>query len=230
MAQKIKPNSFRIGISKPWASRWFFKRSLRYFLEEDETIRNFLRKKILAAGIDAIEIERTQGAVKVVVRAQKPGIIIGRGGKGIDDLKTGLLIAVNKLRVKNKIAGRFNLNLAIEELRRSEVSASVVAQNIAFDIEKRQPYRRVMRRHMEFTRQNREVLGMKIKLSGRLNGAEISRHDTMTEGKMPLQTLRANIDYGTATSFNSYGTVGVKVWIYKGEVFEEKNNNKEERN
>jgi small subunit ribosomal protein S3 len=222
MAQKIQPNSFRIGITKPWAARWFFKRALRYFLEEDEAIRNFLRKKVLAAGIDAIEIERTQGAVKVVVRAQKPGVIIGRGGKGIDDLKTGLLVIVRKLRLVNKINDRFNLNLAIEELRRSEVSASVVAQNIATDIEKRQPYRRIMRRQVEFTRQNREVKGIKIKLSGRLNGAEISRHETMTEGKMPLQTLRANIDYGVATSFNSYGTIGIKVWIYKGEVFEEK--------
>lgn len=222
MAQKIKPNSFRLGITLPWSSRWFFKRSLRYFLEEDHLIREIIRGKILAAGIHAIEIERTGEDFKIVIKASRPGLIIGRGGKGIDELKEVLLKAVRALRRRNKMTQKFGLNLNIEELKRTEISAAVEAQQIAFDIEKRLPYRRIMKRHLETMMQNREIRGAKIKLSGRLNGAEISRTDWLARGQMPLQTLRAHIDYGEATAFNSYGTVGVKVWLYKGEIFSDK--------
>jgi small subunit ribosomal protein S3 len=222
MAQKIKPNAFRLGITLPWSSRWFYKRPLRYFLEEDLLIRTLVREKILQAGIASIDIERTSNALRVLIRASRPGLIIGRGGKGIEELKDYVLKAVKKLRVRRKVAGTVNLNLSVEELKRTEVSAAVLAQQIAFDIEKRQPYRRVMKRQLETIMQNRDVKGAKIKMSGRLNGAEISRHDFLAKGTMPLQTLRANIDYAEATAFNSYGTVGIKVWIYKGELFSKK--------
>ena len=222
MAQKINPISFRLGLTIPWSSRWFFKRSLRFFLEEDLLIRKIIRGKILAAGIAAIEIERSSEIAKVTIRASRPGLIIGRGGKGIEDLKDLLIKEIKKLRRKNKQNIKFSLNLNIEELKRQEISAAVLAQQIAFDIEKRLPYRRVLKRQIESVSQNRDIKGIKIKVSGRLNGAEISRNDRLASGQMPLQTLRANIDYGEATAFNSYGTVGIKVWLYKGDIFEEK--------
>ncbi len=220
MAQKISPFSYRLGITKPWRSRWFFKKSQNYYLEEDEEIRKYVAKKILTAGIADIAIERTGDNIRVIIQASKPGLIIGRGGKGIEELKSSLLMVIARTRRKNNIKKTFSLNLTIEELKRTEVSAAVIAQHIAFEIERRQPYRRVIKHQLSLIMQNREVKGAKIKVSGRLNGAEISRHDFLSEGKMPLQTLRADIDYGTATSFNTYGTVGIKVWIYKGEVFE----------
>jgi len=206
----------------PWSSRWFFKKNLKYLLQEDEAIRRIIREKILAAGIAAIEIERTGVNIRVNVRAGRPGLVIGRGGKGIDDLKNAIIKEMKKLRTENKFPANFNLNLNIEELKRFEVSAPIVAQQIAFDLEKRLPYRRLMKRTLETIMQNHEVKGAKIRMSGRLDGKEIARTDWLAKGKMPLQTLRSQIDYGEATSFNTYGTVGIKVWLYKGEIFSEK--------
>ncbi len=222
MAQKIKPNALRLGITLPWNSRWFFKKSLNFYIEEDHRIREVVREKILAAGIASIEIERLGDTIRVTVKASRPGLVIGRGGKGIEELKDAIVKAIRKLRIKNKKSTQFSLSINIDELKRTEVSAAVTAQQIAFDLEKRFPYRSVLKRHLELLKQNREVLGAKIKVGGRLNGAEISRSDWLIFGRMPLQNLRANIDYGEATAFNTYGTVGVKVWIYKGEIFEEK--------
>lgn len=220
MAHKINPISFRIGIVLPWTSRWFFRKSLRFFLQEDVLIRDFIKSKILAAGIDAIEIERVGQQIKVNIRAARPGLIIGRAGKGIDDLRRLLMQKINRLRKEKDMPINPLVNINIEELKRFEVSAKVIAQQIAFDIEKRMPYRGVMKRTLSNVMQYKEVQGAKIKIGGRLNGAEISREDSLSNGQMPLQTLRANIDYGEATSYNTYGTIGVKVWIYKGEVFD----------
>lgn len=234
MGQKVKPNAYRIGITLPWQNRWFYRKNLRHFLEEDFRIREYLRGKILQAGIAGIEIERTSATLRVTVRAARPGLIIGRGGKGIEDLRKGLTEEIRKLRRASGSAAPLGrktamgeagvvINLSIEELKRSEVSAAVTAQQIAFDIEKRLPFRRLMKRTLEMLMQNREVKGAKIRLSGRLNGAEISRNEWLAKGQMPLQTLRADVDYAEATSFNTYGTVGVKVWIYKGDIFQKTN-------
>ncbi len=228
MAQKIRPNSYRLGINVPWSSRWFFKKSLRFLLEEDELIRKVIKEKISAAGIASTEIERTGINIRVTVRAGRPGLIIGRGGKGIDDLKNAIVRKIKALRLKNKFPANFNLNLNIEELKRFEVSAPIVAQQIATDLEKRLPYRRLMKRTLESMMQNHEVKGAKIRMSGRLDGNEIARTDWLAKGKMPLQTLRSKIDYGEATAFNTYGTIGIKVWLYKGEIFEEGEENKKE--
>lgn len=219
MAQKIKPNTLRLGINVPWSSRWFYKKSLKFFLLEDQLIRTLIKKRILSAGIDSIDIERIGETIRVLVKASRPGLIIGRGGKGIEELKDLVIREIKDVRRKNKKQMNFSLNINIEELKRTEVSAPVVAQQIAFDIEKRFPYRTVMKRALETLKQNREVRGAKVKVSGRLNGAEISRSDWLVFGRMPLQTLRAKIDYGEATAFNTYGTVGIKVWIYKGDSF-----------
>jgi len=221
MGQKIRPNSLRLGIIKDWSSRWFPKKlNFGTFLEEDELIRKIIRQKINNAGIDRVEIERKGNNYKIMIRAQRPGLIIGRGGKGIEDLTKLLEKNLKKFKQEKKLSPDLSLNLNIEELKRMDVSAAVVAQNIAWDFEKRLRFRRVIKKSLEQIMQNREIKGAKIAVAGRLNGAEIARREHLEKGELPLQTLRANIDYGTATAYTTYGTVGIKVWVYKGEVFD----------
>ncbi|MDP1689057.1 MAG: 30S ribosomal protein S3 [bacterium] len=228
MGHKINPNAYRLGINKPWQSRWFFEKNYPEFLEADEIIRKVIYKKIGTAGVVSIDIERISGKCRITIRAAKPGIVIGRGGKGIEELRdkinSSLTTALKKKRLTNeKIVG---VTLAIEELKRSEVSSTYIAQQIGWDMERRLPWRRAVKKYLEQIMQNKDVKGAKIKVGGRLDGAEIARKEWLAKGSLPLQTLRANIDYGTATAFTSYGTVGIKVWVYKGEVFEEKQEEK----
>jgi small subunit ribosomal protein S3 len=221
MAQKTSPTLLRLGITYPWKSRWFFKKPLQFFLEEDYLIRNIVREKVLHAGIAEITIDRTADATKVNIKAARPGLIIGRGGKGIEELKQEVEKKVRALQRKNNQPQQVPINLNVEELRRSEVSASVVAQQIAADLERRMPFRLVLRRHRETLEQRRGVKGAKIRVSGRLNGAEIARTEHAAFGRMPTQTLRANIDYGEETAVTTYGAIGVKVWLYTGDIFDE---------
>lgn len=226
MGQKINPLSFRLGITKTWQSRWFLKGGYKKFLEEDELIRKIIKEKVGQAGIAAIDIERTSNNLRVSLRAARPGFIIGRGGKGIEDLSKEVEKKLRKLR-----GGKgSSLSLNIEELKRSEISAPYVAQQIAWDLEKRLPFRRAMKKYLEQIIQNKEVKGAKILMSGRLGGAEIARREWLRKGELPLQTLRADIEYGQGTAFTTYGTVGIKVWIYKGEVFEKENKNSNREN
>ena len=232
MGQKIRPDSLRLGIIENWKSRWFPKDGYKLFLQEDELIRKIIKAKTIEAGIISIIIERpADNSYRITLKVGRPGIVIGRGGKGIEELTKEIeskLKALLKKRVirdinikdKRKLPN-ISVKINIDELKRNDVSAMYVAQMIAWDLEKRMSGRRVMKKHLEFMNQNRSVLGAKIKLSGRIDGAEISRRETLSSKKLPLQTLRANIDYGTATAYNTYGTVGIKVWIYKGEIFEE---------
>jgi len=219
MGQKINPLSLRLGVTKNWPVRWFIRGKYAKFLEEDEAIRNVIKSKIGQAGVAAVEIERTASNLKVFIKAARPGFIIGRGGKGIEELNKAIEKAIKKLR---KTKGAVSLSVNVEELKRSEISAVYVAQQIAWDLEKRLPFRRTIKKYLENIMQNKEVKGAKIFLSGRLDGNEIARRERLSRGSLPLQTLRADIDYGQATAFNSYGTVGVKVWIYKGEIFDKK--------
>jgi small subunit ribosomal protein S3 len=175
-----------------------------------------IREKISLSGIAGIEIERTQGNLRVFIRSARPGFIIGRGGKGIEDLNKAVADAIRKLR---GTTAPIMMNINIEELKRSEVASSYLAQQIAWDLEKRMPFRRTMKKYLEQVAQNKDVKGVKIFLSGRLDGNEIARRETLHKGALPLQTFRADIDYGTATAFTTYGTIGIKVWIYKGEIF-----------
>ncbi len=224
MGQKINPQSFRLGIIKDWPVRWFLpakggRSTYAKYLAEDEIIRKLIKGKLSQAGIASVEIERTINNLKVLIRAARPGFIIGRGGKGIEDFTKALEEAIRKERgEKAKVA----LSVNIEELKRSEIAAPYVAQQIAWDLERRMPFRRVMKKYLEQVVQNKEAKGVKILLAGRLNGAEIARDEAMKKGALPLQNLRADIDYGTATAYTTFGTVGVKVWIYKGEVFQKK--------
>lgn len=231
MGQKIHPVSFRTGITRNWSSRWFLAdkraknssilKSYKTFLEEDEVIRKVIHDKVAQAGIASIEIDRTSNTLKVIIRAARPGFIIGRGGKGIEELSGHIEKALAKLR-KNPVKG---LSVDIEELKRTEVSAAHIAQQIAFDIEKRIPFRQALRKNIEQLSQNKDVKGAKIAFSGRLDGGEIARREWKAVGSLPLQTLRADIDYAHGTAFTTYGTVGIKVWIYRGEVFETQQKN-----
>jgi len=221
MGQKIRPNSFRTGITKGWLTNWFSKKSnFKTLLEEDILIRKIIKEKIGNAGIDKISIEKTGNNYKIFIKASRPGLIIGRGGKGVEELTKFLENNLKKLRKEKGFLEPISLSLNIEELKRQEVSANVIAQNIAWNLEKRMPYRRTIKKCLDQMLQNKEVQGAKIMVKGRLNGAEIARDQHLEKGKLPLQTLRANIDYGTATAFTTYGTIGIKIWIYKGEIFE----------
>lgn len=221
MGNKIRPDSFRTGIIRPWQSRWYFRGSFKTLLEEDEVIRKVIKEKIGQSGVVAVEIERTAGRTRVNIKAAKPGLIIGRGGKGVEELDKALksaLLKVRKTRGNTKTA-KTDISLNIEELKRSEVSAVYIAQQIAWDMEKRMPFRRTIKKYLEQVMQNKEVQGAKVRVGGRLDGAEIARDESLSRGKLPLQTIRADIDYGEATAFTTFGTIGVKFWIYKGEVF-----------
>ncbi len=182
-------------------------------------IRKIIGEKIKNAGIDSVNVEMAGNKYRIFVKAARPGLIIGRGGKGIEELTKTLEASLKKIRETRGVKDKVSLSLNIEELKRSDASANVIAQNIAWDLEKRMPFRRTIKKYLEQIIQNREVKGAKIKVSGRLDGAEIARTEQLAKGRLPLQTLRADIDYGEATAFTTYGTVGVKVWIYKGEIF-----------
>jgi len=216
MGRKINPITYRLGINKNWKSRWMAPVGKQFgeWLKQDEDVRSIIMSKVEKAGIADIEIERTPDQYRVIIKASRPGLIIGRGGEGIQQLEKDLRKVVSEDAA---------LNLNVEELKRTDISAQVSAQNMAWDLEKRMRHRRVMKRHLDIIMQNKGVQGAKLMLAGRLNGAEIARTEHLEEGKLPLTTIRADIDYGKATAHTKYGTIGVKVWIYKGEIFEKEN-------
>lgn len=207
MGQKISPTSLRISVNKGWKSRWFSARDYKAFLKEDVAIRAFLSKKLKGMSVDRITIERSPDLMSVIIRTARPGLIIGRGGTGIEELKKQLMRIV-----KRKTA----IRLDVEEVKSPESSASIMAESMAEQIEKRVQYRRILKQTLAKIMASRDVKGAKVTLSGRLDGNEIARIEHLEEGSLPLQTLRADIDFARATAFTTYGTVGVKVWIYKG--------------
>lgn len=220
MAQKINPKSYRLGITEDWSSRWFDLKNAKKFLEEDYLINKFIAKKAKAAKIETIDIERKAKDIKIIIRVARPGLLIGRQGSGIEEINKGL---------KKILKTESKLNLVIEEVKHPEISAPIVAQNIAEDIEKRIPYRRALKQHLAKIMQHKEVMGAKVMASGRLDGIEIARDEWLKEGKLPLSTLRAHIDYGFAEAHCTYGIVGIKVWIYKGEHERPRKANNEEQ-
>lgn len=216
MAQKISPISYRISYSKHWLSRWFSKKEYPVFLKEDIDVREFLNKKFKNMSVDKIEIERSPDMLSVIIHTARPGLIIGRGGTGVEDLKK----IIQKI-VKRKTAIRVD----IKDYKSPEMSARIMAESIAEQIERRIPFRRILKQTLAKIMNNRDVKGAKIQVSGRLNGAEIARREHLEQGSLPLQTLRANIDFSKVTAHTTYGTIGVKVWIYKGETFETESQN-----
>jgi small subunit ribosomal protein S3 len=220
MAQKINPISFRLGNLRNWQSRWFAEPKMqRYFLEEDEKIRRIINKKLKDAGVASVEIERLHNVCRINIKAAKPGLIIGRGGKGIEELTKLINKAVFDLRKEREIANKAPLNLNVIELSRNEVSAQVIARNIAGDLERRYKFRKTMKKYLDEIMSHREIKGAKIRVAGRLDGAEIARTEWLKKGTLPLANLRADIDYGETTALTTYGIIGIKVWVNKGEVF-----------
>lgn len=226
MGQKVNPVAFRLGGTQNWKSRWFTANKYQEFLKEDYLIRNFLTVKLAKAGLDRIEIERSANATEVIVKAAKPGLIIGRGGSGIEDLKKEIKSLLHR---KLKKISKTDLRLSVEEVKNAEIKAAPVAQGLVEQIEKRMPFRRVLRMGIEKISQSRDVLGVKIMMGGRLDGNEIARREWLRKGRIPLQTLRADIDFAQATAFTTYGTIGIKVWIYRKEEAAV-NKKKDERN
>ena len=206
MGQKVNPHGLRVGVIKDWDSKWYADADFADYLVEDYNIRTFLKKKLYAAGVSKIEIERTADRVKVILFTAKPGVVIGKGGAEIEKIKA----EVQKLTSKKLVVD-------IKEVKRPDRDAQLVAENIALQLENRVSFRRAMKSCMSRS-MKAGALGIKSAVSGRLGGADMARTEFYSEGTIPLQTLRADIDYGFAEADTTYGKVGVKVWIYKGEV------------
>ena len=213
MGQKVHPTGVRVGIIKDWNSKWYAdSKNFSDYLVEDQKIRKFLKKKLYLAGISKIEIERTAKAIKVNLYTAKPGIVIGKGGAGAESIKAELAKLIGK-----------EVNLNIVEVKNVDTDAQLVAENIAGQLERRISFRRAMKQCMQKSLKS-GALGIKTSVSGRLGGADMARTEFYKEGNIPLQTLRADIDYGFAEADTTYGKIGVKVWIYKGEVLPTKKN------
>lgn len=206
MGQKTHPKGFRVGIIQPWESTWFAKKDYPEFIAEDAKIRKFVKKKLYTAGISRINIARKAQNVIITVVTAKPGIVVGRGGQGIEELRA----AVAKLIKKN-------VTIDVVEVARIDADAQLVSESIALQLEKRIAFRRAMKQSIQRTMRS-GVAGIKIMVSGRLGGAEIARSEWAKEGRIPLQTLRADVDYGFAEADTMMGKIGVKVWIFKGNL------------
>ncbi len=210
MGQKVNPHGLRVGIIKDWDSRWYEEKKFSEYLVEDYNLRKYLKKKLYAAGISKIEIERITTKTNITIYTAKPGLVIGKGGAEIEKLKKELA----------KFS-KSEINLNIKEIKRPDREAQLVAENVALNLENRMAFRRAMKQAMSRT-MKAGALGIKASVGGRLAGADIARTEFYSEGTIPLQTLRADIDYGFAEANTTYGKLGVKVWIYKGEVLSDK--------
>jgi small subunit ribosomal protein S3 len=209
MGQKTHPIGFRLGVIKPWASRWYARKDMPALLKEDELIRKYLMARLGHAAIAQIDVERRPGKVTVTLHTGRPGVVIGKKGAEVDKLRDELAQLTGKDAAVN-----------VEEIKRPEISSQLVADNIARQIEQRISFRRAMKRALQSaTRMGAQ--GIRVRCSGRLGGAEIARTEGYREGRVPLHTLRADIDYATSTAKTTYGTIGIKVWICKGEVVED---------
>ena len=211
MGQKVNPHGLRVGVIKDWDSKWYADEQFSDYLVEDYNIRKYLKKKLYSAGVSKIEIERASDRVKVIIYTAKPGVVIGKGGNEIENTKKELAKLTDK-----------KILVDIKEIKRPDRDAQLVAENIAAQLEGRVSFRRAMKSCMGRT-MKAGALGIKACCSGRLGGADIARSEFYSEGTIPLQTLRADIDYGFAEADTTYGKVGVKVWVYKGEVLPTKN-------
>ncbi len=210
MGQKIHPIGLRLGIIKDWESKWYAEKTFADLINEDQALRRHIKSKLGRAGISRVEIERAANRVRLTIHSARPGIIIGRGGTGIDALKKELEALTGK-----------QIQLNVQEIRRAELEAVLVAQNVASQLERRVAYRRAMKQAVARSLRS-GAKGIRIACSGRLAGAEIARYEWYREGRVPLQTLRADIDFGIAEALTTYGRIGVKVWIYRGDVLPER--------
>ncbi|MAF20747.1 MAG: 30S ribosomal protein S3 [Parcubacteria group bacterium] len=217
MGHKVHPYIFRIGSVYTWKSRWFSRKKYSKFLKQDVILRAFITKKLEKAGVNSVEIERSANSINIIVKTARPGLVIGRGGGGIEELKKEIKKLFEK---KTPELAKTEIRLEIEEVKQPTAQANIVAMDLAGQIERRFPYRRVIKQGLDKIMTNQEIKGAKIMIKGRLNGNEIARKEWLSKGRIPLQTLRSNIDYAQATAYTSYGTVGITIWIYKGDIFD----------
>jgi small subunit ribosomal protein S3 len=222
MTHTVHPYAHRLGIIRDWKSRWFAKSPLEYRTNVmiDTTIRRFLTKRLRGMYVTSVEIERAQNVIRILVKTSRPGLVIGRGGEGSQKLVKEIEKVVGT--VKGAPKGKALVRLDIEEVRSPESQAPVVAYMVAEGLEKRQTFRRVLKQTVEKVMANRDVQGVRIGISGRLGGAEMSRSEEIKRGRVPLQTLRADIDFAKEKAYLPYGVIGVKVWIYRGDIFDKK--------
>ena len=210
MGQKVHPYGFRLGVNKPWRSRWFVVRDYDKLLIEDIQLRKELKEKLKAAGVSSVDIERPGNKLRLIIRTARPGIVIGRKGAEIEKLKLDLQKRTNR-----------EVFIDILEVNKPELDAQLVAENIALQLEKRVGFRRAMRKAVDSALRF-GCKGIKVRVSGRLNGNEIARSEWYLQGRLPLHTLRADIDYGFAEARTTYGVIGVKTWVYRGDIYEQK--------
>src|SRR3989344_5308849 len=224
MSHTVHPYSHRLGIIRDWKSRWFgSKNKYKQYLRGDLIIRAFLENKLRGQYVSSIEIERNEKVLRVIIETSRPGMIIGRQGEGSAKLRDEMLAILKKKGVWN---ANEEIRIDIKEIKSPESNATIVAQMVAEGIEKRLPYRRVMKQIIEKVMANRDVKGVKIFLGGRLGGAEMARNEELKKGRIPLQTLRADVDFAREKGHMTYRDIGIKVWIYKGDIFADKGQKK----
>lgn len=219
MSHTVHPYSHRLGIIRDWKSRWFAGKGVyQNFLKSDVLLREFLEKRFRGMYVSDIQIERNEKSLRVIIRTSRPGVLIGRNGEGATKLRNDIL----KLISKHGLSKHQELKIDIEEVRSPESNSAIVAQMMAEALEKRLPFRRVMKQTVEKVMANRDVKGVRVFLGGRLGGAEMARVEELKKGRVPLQTLRADIDFAREKAHMTYGDIGIKVWIYKGDIFNKK--------
>jgi len=220
MTHTVHPYAHRLGILRDWKSRWFSADPKRYreFIKCDTTVRQYLEKRLRGSYVSSVEIERGEKTLKIIIKTSRPGLIIGRSGEGATKLKNDIAKVISGLHLTDSP----EIKVDIEEVRSPESNAAIVSQMVAEALEKRMTFRRIMKQTMDKVMANRDVLGVRIALSGRLGGAEMSRREEIKKGRIPLQTFRADIDFAREKAYLPYGVIGIKVWIYKGDVFSDK--------
>ncbi|MFA5871463.1 MAG: 30S ribosomal protein S3 [Parcubacteria group bacterium] len=213
MGQKVNPQAFRIAVIKGWKSRWFSKKEYANQLREDVNLRKYIKEKLKNAAIGEVEIERSAGKIRVIIKSARPGVIIGRGGSGAEDIK-------REIRQKFLPSRKIDLKVEVEEIKNMEENAEVVGRSVAEQLEKRVPFRRILKGVTDQAMEGKRIKGIKIEISGRLGGADMSRTEWVSKGTLPLHTLRADIDFSKVIAKTTHGVIGVKVWIYRGDRFE----------
>lgn len=220
MGNKVHPIGFRLGVNREWSSRWFAPRSFKQYLREDTLLVQWLRKRLRRAQVAEIQFQRLSGGkLQLTIHTARPGILIGRGGGGIEELRKE--VGKKLLKIRGTAAVE-DVRIEVQEVRNPDARAAIIAQSIADQLERRMPFRRVLQRSLERALAAKGVLGAKIAISGRLGGAEMKRREWAKGGRVPLHTLRADIDYAQDEARTTWGVIGVKAWIYRGEIFEER--------
>lgn len=220
MSHKVHPKSFRLKGAEDWNIRGFYGKKMPQYLEEDFLVKQFLKEKLVDASVANIEIEHSANRLNIIIESARPGLIIGRGGGGVDALKVEVEKKIKKIRKNRSLVSKRDIKIEIREIKNPWISAALVAEMAAQQIEKRMPFRQVLKKSLDRIMTNREVKGVRMEVAGRLNGIEIARKEWLSEGRMPRNTIRADIDYAFDEAHCTYGKIGIKVWIYKGEKFE----------